>query len=426
MDRAVQRHISVLTAAVAALGMTATLSGCGTGGGSGDVTLKLVAADYGHGSEDGSQKYWDDLARAYEKKNPGIRIDVKVYAWKDVDREVATMVKNGQAPDMAQIGAYADYAKEDRLYSADSLLSVPVQSNFLTQLRDAGTVRGTQYGMPFGASTRLLFYNKKLFKDAGAEPPTTWDELRRAAAKLKADGVKYPFALPLGTEESQAETMMWMLSGGGGYQDENRTSYRIDSAQNVKTFTWLRDDLVGKGLTGPVVPGKLDRAQAFDAFTKGDVGMLNGHPTLMQKAAKAGIDYGMVPLPGTSGKARATMGVADWMMAFKQNGHRKETGKFLDYVYNDANVLAFSREYDILPVTVTGSDELRTDSQHADLKPFLDALPNSELYPFSQVSWAKVSETVKQEIGKAVQPGGNPAAVLAKIAGKARDAEAEE
>ncbi|MDT0551274.1 sugar ABC transporter substrate-binding protein, partial [Streptomyces sp. DSM 41529] len=47
MGEAVQRRFSVMTAVVAALGLTATLSGCGGESGSGDVTLKLVAADYG-------------------------------------------------------------------------------------------------------------------------------------------------------------------------------------------------------------------------------------------------------------------------------------------------------------------------------------------------------------------------------------------
>lgn len=70
---------------------------------------------------------------------------------------------------------------------------------------------------------------------------------------------------------------MWLLSGGGGYTDDVG-AYDIDSAENVTTFRWVRDNLVGAGLTGPVAPGKLDRAKAFKAFAIGKVGMLNGHP----------------------------------------------------------------------------------------------------------------------------------------------------
>ncbi|MEU2183206.1 extracellular solute-binding protein [Streptomyces thermolilacinus] len=410
-------------AVLAALTVTAALSGCGATASDG-VTLRLVAADYGSTDANTSKKYWNDLVSEYEKKKPGVKIDVTVLSWKDVDREVAEMVERGQAPDMAQIGAYADYARDGKLYPVDNLVSVPTQANFLPLLRQAGEVDRLQYGMPFGASTRMLFFNEALFDQAGAEPPGDWSALQAAARKLKAKDVKYPFALPLGSEESQAETMMWLLGGGGGYRDSTGTAYQIDSPANVETMTWLRDKLVGARLTGPVAPGELDRQEAFDAFVRGDVGMLNGHPTLMETAEKAGVKVGTVPLPGVDGKAKATLGVADWMMAFKQNGHRKEIGEFLDFVYADKNVLEFSDRYDLLPVTVSASDAMEADPEHAALRPFLQQLAASELYPVSETSWARVSESVKKNIGRAVAPDGDPRAVLEEIARDARAAEA--
>ncbi|MFJ8882730.1 extracellular solute-binding protein [Streptomyces sp. NPDC102402] len=406
--------------------MTMALSGCGSDtGGGGDVTLRLVAADYGTGAENSSQKYWDDVAGKFEKDNPGITVEVSVYSWKDVDRKVAEMVKAGKAPDIAQIGAYADYAEAGKLYTADEMIAIRTGSNFLPSLTDAGKVDGNLYGLPFVASTRLLFYNKGLFDKAGIGAPQTWDDIQADATALKQRGVTYPFALPLGQEESQAETLMWLLSGGGGYTDDVG-NYAIDSPANIATFQWLRNNLVGKGLTGPVAPGKLDRAKAFDAFTDGKVGMLNGHPTLMQEAEKKGVDVGMVPLPGIDGPTRGSMGVADWMMGFKQNGHRVEIGKFLDFAYDDDNVLAFADQYDLLPVTSSASAEMAEDSKHKSLHEFLTALPNSTLPPFGKTSWAQVSETVKEGIGAAVEPGGSPEGVLVDIASKARQAESAE
>lgn len=421
-----QRRFLGLTAAVAALATTVTLSGCSSSdGGSDDVTLKLVAADYGTGPENSSENYWNNVARNFEKANPGISVDVNVLSWKDVDRDVADMVKSGQAPDIAQIGAYADYAKAGKLYTADDMLTIRTTANFLPSLSDAGKVDNNQYGLPFVASTRLLFYNKKMFANAGLSAPKTWDDIKTDATELKRRGVTYPFALPLGPEESQAETLMWLLSGGGGYTNDTG-SYDIDSSQNVDTFRWLKDNLVGKGLTGPVPPGKLDRAKAFEAFTDGKVGMLNGHPTLMQEAEKNGIKVGMVPLPGIDGPTKGSMGVADWMMGFKQNGHREEIGKFLDFAYTDANVLSFADEYDLLPVTESASAVMETDPKHKQLVDFLEALPNSQLYPFGKTSWAKASEAIKESIGEAVEPNGNPQTVLSLIATKAREAESAE
>ncbi|MCX4823992.1 extracellular solute-binding protein [Streptomyces sp. NBC_01142] len=413
-----------LTAVFAALGTTVALSGCGSSSGSGEVTLKLVAADYDVAGGESSKKYWADLAGAFESENPGIKIDVQIESWNDVDRKVAEMVKAGDAPDIAQIGAYADYAAADKLYTADQMLSIPVQSNFLGPLVDAGEQRRVQYGLPFVASTRLLFYNKKLFTEAGiTEDPETWDDLRADAEKLKLNtDVKFPFALPLGPEEAQAETMMWLLSGGDGYTDAV-DKYSIDSPQNIETFDWLKDNLVDQKLTGPVAPSKLNRKDAFAAFTRGEVGMLNGHPSLMQAAKKAGVEVGKVPLPGKEGEAKAAMGVADWIMGFKQNDHRAEIGKFLDFVFSDKNVLEFAGQNDLLPVTISASEAMEKNPEHKDLKKFLEELPTSVLPPVGKTSWAAVSENIKKNIGTAVEKDGSPAATLGRIA---RDATAAE
>ncbi|MEU5094097.1 extracellular solute-binding protein [Streptomyces sp. NPDC020996] len=410
-----QRRGTGTIAVASALGMAVVLGGCGLSGGpADDVTLTLVAADYGDSAANSSRKYWDRLAEEYESAHDGVKVKVSVYSWNDVDRKVEQLVAAGRAPDMAQIGAYADYADRGLLYPADDLLSINTQADFANQFVTAGQVKDVQYGMPFAASTRLLFYNKTLFQQAGLTPPTTWDQLAADARALKDRGVKYPYALPLGPEEAQAETLQWLLSGGGDYTDSFGT-YSLDSPQNVRTFTWLKDELVGKGLTGPVAPGSLNRADAFAAFADGDVGMLNGHPSLMQTAGKKGVKFGMVPMPGANGGSRAALGVADWMMAFKKNGHAEQIGDFLDFVYSEKNVLAFSREYDLLPVTTSASEAMSAAGQDAALKPFLTELPLSKLYPVGETSWAQVAAAVKRRIGQAVAPGGSPAAVLGRL-----------
>ncbi|AJZ86144.1 MULTISPECIES: extracellular solute-binding protein [Streptomyces] len=412
-----RRFLGLTTAGVAAVTTAPGLTACGSGssGSDGDTTLKVIAADYGDSTANSSQKYWNKLARAFEAKNGGIKVEVKVYSWTEVDRRVADMVKSGQAPDIAQIGAYADYAAQGKLYRADEMLAIPTQAGFITSIAQAGEVRRVQYGVPFVASARLLFYNKKLFDQAGiSSAPTSWDELKEAAARLKASGVKIPYALPLGPEECQAETMMWMLSGGGGYTDANG-SYTIDSAQNIETFEWLRDELVGADLTGPGSPARTNRQDAFDAFTRGDVGMLNGHPTLMQQASGHGISYGTAPLPGRRGKSPSTMGVADWLMAFKRNGHRTQIGKFLDFVYTEKNVLDFVTEYDLLPVTTAVEQTMLGDREYKPLWRFLDELESAEFYPADKTSWAEVSKLIKQKIGSTVAKGGDPTSVLGQI-----------
>ncbi|MDJ1137842.1 extracellular solute-binding protein [Streptomyces iconiensis] len=412
------------TGLAGATGMTA-LSGCGDGSGSGKVTLKLVAADYGDpGGNNSSQTYWESLADAFTKKNPDISVDVAVHSWSEVDKKVADMVAADEPPDVAQIGAYADYASQGRLYKVSELLSIPVQADFLVRLAEAGEVQRVQYGLPFVSSTRLLFYNKNLFSDAGLDPespPETWEELKAAALALKKAGVEIPYGLPLGPEEAPAETMMWMLSGGGSYVD-NVGNYTINSAANVRTFTWIRDNLVTPGFTG-TNPARTDRQELFDAFGRGDVGMLNGHPTLMQQAERRSVSYGTGKIPGKGGPSESNLGVADWMMAFRANGNREQAGKFLDFVYRETNHYAFASRYDLMPVTTSATTRMREDRRHKKLWRFLDQLDTAQFYPVGKVSWAGTSAAIKKNVGEAVTRGGDPKSVLN---GLQRKAEAEE
>ncbi|AXK35667.1 extracellular solute-binding protein [Streptomyces armeniacus] len=413
------------TGMAGAAGLTASACSGGTGSGDG-VTLKLVAADYGDpGGDNGSQAYWDGLARSFEKQHPDIAVDVSVLSWNEVDKKVAAMVADGTPPDIAQIGSYADYAARGRLYSVGELLPIPVQADYLPSLAEAGEVNRMQYGLPFVSSTRLLFYNKALFARAGLdpeEPPGSWAELRKAARALKAADVRIPYGLPLGPEEAPAETMMWLLSGGGGYTD-NGDSYVLDSPENIATFEWLRDSLVGAGLTGDAAPADTNRQDLFDAFGRGEVGMLNGHPTLMQQADRKHVEYGTAVLPGKNGPASSTMGVADWAMAFKQNGHGEAAGKFLAYAFDVDRHYDFVSRYDLLPVTTSASARMRSDGSQKKLRKFLDQLPRAEFYPVGKVSWGKVSAEIKRKIGRAVAENGEPANVLGALQ---QTAEAEE
>lgn len=411
-----RRRITSLAAAglISCLAMT-TLASCGASSAlDSDVTLHMIAADYGDAKTGNSSKtYWDDLARSFESRNPHIKVDVQVVDWVHVDDQVAGLVKQGKAPDIAQIGSYAAYAAKGQLYSADELFPISMQADFIPALVSAGSVDRVQYGIPFVSSSRMFFYNKTMFKHAGIKgAPQTWADIKRDAAKLKADGVPTPYGLPLGPEEAQAESLMWMLGAQGGYTDTTG-SYTFDSAANVTAFTWLKNNLVDPGLTGAKDPAKTNRADVFEQFLAGKAGMINGHPTLLTQAKAAGIDVGVVALPGQQGPSPDTLGVADWMMAFKQNGNSEADGKFLQYVYDAQNSLRFTEEYGLLPVTLTASQAMGKNPKDKDFYKFLDLLPDAVFYPVNKTSWGPVSDQVKKDIGKAVH--NDPKTVLADL-----------
>ncbi|MDF5751576.1 extracellular solute-binding protein [Spongiactinospora sp. TRM90649] len=409
-----------------ALGLAAVLAlaGCGSGtdqsGGGGDagkassggaVTLKMVAADYGDGpgADNAGDKFWKSVVDQFQAANPNIKVEVQVINWNDIDKQVATMVQNGQVPDILQTGDYSGFVKDGLLHKVDEIVSPNVQQDLLTKFADFGKVDGTAYGLPFVSSARALYYNTELFDKAGiTEPPKTWDELKAAAEKLKSAGVSQPFGLPLGQEEAQAESFLWFLGAGGGYKD-TAGKWAINSPQNVEAFTFLKG-MVDAGLTTPN-PGTKDRKTVWEDFAAGKVGMVNGGPMSIPIFDKGAVNnkYAVVPIPGKTAPLDTTLGVMDWIMAFNKNNHPAEIKKFFDFFYTGDAVQKIVDNYKLLPVTNGGIKKLEGD---AKLKPFLDGLPNASFYPFTDPKWSTVNTTIKQTIGGAVK---DPAKVLGDI-----------
>jgi len=408
MDKKFARRISgAALAATAALALAACSSSGSSGGSSGATTLKLVVADYGTGPSNASAKYWDGIVTAFEKANPDIKVNVTSIPWTNFDQQVQTMIQNKQYPDITEGDYFSNYAKDGLLYSASDVLSKP--DNLLPAFKEQGTYNGTQYGMPFTTSSRTLFYNKKMFTQAGiSAAPQTWADVQADAAKITKLG-KVGFGLPLGAEEAQAESLLWMLGDGGGYQTDGK--YSINSAPNVAAFTFLKG-LVAAGDTEPN-PGTVNRTDLWQEFAQGKVGMINGSPALIPIIQSAGVlqasDWTSVPIAGKTGPLTTTLGVCDNVAAFKPNGHQAQIKEFLDFAYQDKYQLAFDKEYDLLPATTTASKALASDPVFA---PFLTALPNSVQYP-SDTAWANVKTKIQQTIGTAVT--GTPSTELGQL-----------
>ncbi|MEU6487550.1 extracellular solute-binding protein [Streptomyces sp. NPDC046887] len=399
-----------------------TLTSCGGGGGTADadgvVTLRLVAADYGDKASNSSTAYWEDVSRRFTAAHPKIKVDVQVINWNDIDAQVKTMIQSGNVPDVLQTGGYADKVADDLLYKADEVLSEQTRANLIDSFAKAGEVDGTQYGIPFVSSARAFFYNKAVFAKAGVtKVPGSWAELKAAAEKIKAEvpGVT-PYALPLGPEEAQGESLIWELGNGGGFTDA-KGAYTLDSPANVESFGWLKSHLVQPGLTY-ANPATTDRKTAFADFAAGKAAMLNGHPSLIQMSKDGKIDYGVAPIPGKSGALKSTLGVADWMMAFKDNGNREQVRTFLDFAYSKENTLKFDETYNLMPVTEDTLQEMTGNGRHKDLQPFFELLPNAVFYPLGDTAWDAVSAEIKKSGGTAVQ---DPATTLAELQKKAED-----
>lgn len=401
---------------VVALGATATLAltaaaTCGSDEAEGDgKTITFVAAEY----SDKTEPYWQDLISRFEKANPGLKVDLQVISWDDIDGHVQNLVLNDKAPDLLNLNKFADFAEDGLLYKAGDVLPKEVLDDFIPSFAESSKFEGEQYGLPFIASARLLFYNKDLFAKAKiSEPPKTWDELKEAAKKisdLPGDAIGY--GLPLGPEEAQGEFQIWINSNGGHWVDD-QGNWTIDSPENLETLQFLKS-MVDEGLTQPN-PAKTDRADVIEAFAAGRIGMIRGLPQTHNNIADQGnkFEYGIAPNPvAEEGMEPSTLGVQDYLMAFDNGKGAQETlRKFLTFFYQEENYSKFITTEGFLPTTQSASEALSDDEK---MKPFVEALPQAKFYPVTDPKWTAVDGAVKQQIGKAVQ-GTDPKKVLEQL-----------
>lgn len=401
--------------ATAALAGT-TLASCGFSGGSNDAsgdanTLNLMVASY----SDNTKAEWQDIIKDFEAANDGITVKLDVQSWNDINTVIKTKVQAGEQPDILNIDAFAGFATDGLLYPVKDVVSADVLADFQPSFVENASIDGTQWGMPFIASARALFYNQDIFAQAGVTaPPKTWAEFEAAAQKIKASG-NIAYGMPLGGEEAQAETAIWFYGAGGGYGDASELT--VDTPQNVEGATEMQK-IVTAGLTEPDA-GSTDRTPLFNVFIQGKIGMQVGLPPFIGQLKDKAPDlkYGIAPIPTKDGSA-FTLGVADHLMAFKNSTDKTDAiQKFLDYFYSADVYSEWVAAEGFLPTTKSGSDAMATNET---IKPFLDLLPSAQFYPSTNEKWSAAQGALQGQIGQLAQ-GTDPAELLKSIQAKTEE-----
>ncbi|QMU74920.1 extracellular solute-binding protein [Streptacidiphilus sp. PB12-B1b] len=390
-------------------------SGSSKSASGGVTTINLLAADYGTaGTSNSSQTYWQGIADAFHKANPSIIVHVQTIAWTDWQAKTTAMFQAKQYPDILEGDAPQEFAADNLLYPLSDVMSSTTVTNLIPVFEKQEETNGVAYGAPFTTSARAMFYNKKLFAQAKIQPPTTWAQLQSDAAAIKAlPGGNIGYDMPLGPEEAQGESLMWMLGNDGNYTD-GTGKYAINSANNIATFQFMAG-LVKAGDT-EAGPATQDRKVAWQDFANGTVGMVGGSGALIPIIQAAGklqsADYGVVAMPGKSAPLTSALAVHDDITAFKTGGHAAQIKAFLDFAYQDKYQEQFDNEYDLLPATTSASAALSA-SNPVDAG-FLAAVPNAVQYP-TNANWTPVLAKIQNTIGAAVNSPSAASGVLGQL-----------
>jgi alpha-glucoside transport system substrate-binding protein len=122
----------------------------------------------------------------------GVRVD---YEGADTfERQVLVRVKAGHAPDLAvvpQPGLLKQLVATGKAVAAPAATAANVDEFWSRDWKAYGTVGGTFYAAPLGASVKsLVWYSPTEFAAHGYEVPTTLDELKALSDRMVADGRK--------------------------------------------------------------------------------------------------------------------------------------------------------------------------------------------------------------------------------------------
>ena len=165
----------------------------------------------------------------FEKQNPNIKVKVEMLPTKSLWEAVEIKLSSKEpTPDVLFIDSplTTTYVAKGYIDSLNDRFSADELAQYVDVCRQYGTVNGKLYAAPFVNSSQVLYYNTRLFDEAGIEHLSkdpekrlTWEELVEIAKKLTidkdGDGVPEVFGLGI-AQISRPYQMLTMPESLGG------------------------------------------------------------------------------------------------------------------------------------------------------------------------------------------------------------------
>jgi multiple sugar transport system substrate-binding protein len=264
----------------------------------------------------------------------------------DLGQQLGQAFAGGTPPDVFYVDAarFADYAKVGALEPYADRFPGGVD-DFYPSLRTAFTYQGKLYCVPKDFSTLALQINTDLWTQAkltDADVPTTWDELRATAQKLKTAGIP-----PLAIGDTRDRIGAFMVQAGGWIVNGDGTAATADSPENLQALQFVQG-LLKDGLA--VFPKQVDAGWGGEAFGKGKVAMTmegNWIKGAMQ-ADYPNVKYSVKQLPaGPAGQGTLSF-TQCWGIAAKSK-FKDQALSFVEAMAKAEQQLAFAKAFGVMP-----------------------------------------------------------------------------
>ncbi|MBQ9280957.1 MAG: maltose ABC transporter substrate-binding protein [Treponema sp.] len=292
----------------------------------GNVTLTVWE------STNGPDEFIKQAGKAFEATHPNVKIKFENVELGDTTGQMALDGPAGKGADVF----VAPHDRLGSLVSGGHVLPTAnpdkVRSRILASCAKALTYDGTLYGYPVSAETYALFYNKKLINEN--EVPKSWDELVEWSAEFnKKNPGKYGFVMDAG---NAYYTIIFTTKDGNrlfGTDGNDRNNSNINSAKSIEGMRFFQ----GLKKVLNVSASDLDTATVDAAFQSGNAAM---HITGLWNVVpfeKAGIEFGVAPLPSLPGDTTpsASFSGTRAMFVSAYSDHPAEANEFAEFLISD-------------------------------------------------------------------------------------------
>lgn len=352
------RKRAIAAAAVAAA-VSLVVAGCsssGSGSSSSGATITYWASNQGTSLANDKQVLTPVLDEF--TKETGVKVKLEVIGWNDLQTRIQTAVTSGQGPDVLNIGntwaASLQATGAFLPFDDANMKSIGGSDKFVKTALETGGAPGKPvtsvplYGLAYG-----LYYNKKMYTDAGLQPPTTWEELVTAAKKLTT-GSQYGFSLAAGSYTENVHFAFINASQNGGEWFDSKGNPTFTQQANIDGIKRYLDLMQTDKVVNPSNAQYDNGVQAVNDFATGKVAMIlsqnNADASIVSNGMKSD-QYGVVPFPAPEGaKKIASFPAGINLSIFKNTKNKDAALKFVKYMTSESTQGKLAKPYAVLPV----------------------------------------------------------------------------
>jgi arabinogalactan oligomer / maltooligosaccharide transport system substrate-binding protein len=342
------------TALVASFALAATACG-GDDGDSDNSSGPVTITWWDTSNATNEAPTYQALVKQFEAANKDVKVKYVNVPFDQAQNKFDTAAGASGAPDVlrSEVGWTPAFAKKGYFLPLDGTDALKDQAKFKPNLIEQAKYEGKTYGVPIVTDTLALVYNKDLFAKAGlTAAPKTWDELKTAAATIKAKtGVDGYW----GSATAGYYAQPFLYGEGTDTVDAGAKKITVDSAAAKKAYgTWL-GLFDGKGLHKADTTADA-YAHIQDAFVGGKVAAIIQGPweiTNFYKGSafkdKANLGIATVPAGGT-GKAGAPTGGHNLSVyAGSDKAHQAAALKFINFMTSASAQATIAQKNSTLP-----------------------------------------------------------------------------